>query len=143
MTMHEGAMRRIVQALTCLGLAGAAVAQGMDPRVQAAEARVRALVGDAPCRSDADCRRAPIGVLACGGPQGYIAWSVLNVQEADLHRALERHAALRRREIERTGESSTCMVMPVPAVACQRPDAAALRGRCVLQPPSPPAGAER
>ena len=126
-------------AATSAALAGSAP----DAQVQAAEARIRALVGGATCRSDADCRSAPIGVMPCGGPEAYLAWSVLNVDERALRRALDQYAAARKREIARTGESSVCVVVLDPGVMCLRSSDGS-SGRCTRPPlGSPPAGLER
>jgi hypothetical protein len=97
-------------------------------------ARIQALVADASCDSDAQCRAIGIGSRPCGGPEGYSAWSsrVLNEPERQQLRDLvARHASERRRAHEKAGLMSTCELLPVPSTRCER-SPERLSGRCVL-----------
>lgn len=80
--------------------------------------RIDALIGDAACRADADCATVGIGWLACGGPQSFRAWSRTATQAAALDQAVQAHRALRRKEIERTGEMSLCALVADPGAFC-------------------------
>jgi len=79
---------------------------------------IDALIGDAACESDAQCRTIGIGAKACGGPETYRAWSVARTDAVALEQAAAQHAAERRREIEARGEMSTCSVLPDPGALC-------------------------
>ena len=94
----------------------------------AAAQRIDALIGDAACRTDADCATIGIGWLACGGPQSWRAWSRTTTPGAALDEAVQAHRALRKKEIERTGEMSVCALVPDPGAYCE--GAAAGAGHC-------------
>ncbi|MFT3817080.1 MAG: hypothetical protein QM750_05540 [Rubrivivax sp.] len=95
-------------------------------------AEIEALIGAASCRRDEDCRAIGIGARACGGPEAYRAWSVIDSDERRLTERVQQDAAARRAELERLGMHSTCQVLPRPRVSC-RIAAGAASGRCVLQ----------
>lgn len=121
--------------------AGAAKAPGQqDPM-----ARIHALIGDAACRSDADCRTLGVGERACGGPAQFLAFSTQRSDAGALARAAEaqRQAQRRADAAKPEGERmmSTCQVLPDPGAVCVRPAGAAASGpgRCQLR--GAPAGA--
>ena len=95
-------------------------------------ARVDALIGAAPCNSDAECRVVGVGAKACGGPEGYRAWSTRTTDAKALMREVESGAAARRAEIERLGMLSNCAFTPAPAVRCTPAPSTGGPGRCVL-----------
>jgi hypothetical protein len=80
--------------------------------------RIQALVGAAPCSSDADCRTSDIGAKACGGPEAYIAWSVRTTDEVALGTALAEYNAAQRAAITREGRVSNCALVTDPGAAC-------------------------
>jgi hypothetical protein len=88
---------------------------------------VQDLIGDAACRADSDCRTVALPNQACGGPQGWLAFSTLRTTGAAIQ------AALLRLQSRVPGEVSTCAVMPDPGAACVRRSSAAL-GQCRLRP---------
>jgi hypothetical protein len=92
-------------------------------------AEVRAVVGEARCSHDGECRTVAYGSRACGGPAGFIAWSVRGTDRG----ALE--AALRRADAAGAGaladRYSTCEVLADPGATCRK-DAGTEQGRCVL-----------
>jgi len=94
--------------------------------------QIEQLIGDAACSSDSECRVIGVGALACGGPEAYRAWSIAKTDARVLEEAVARDAAIRRREIERAGMQSTCVVKPVPAVRCLLAPERAGVGRCML-----------
>lgn len=95
-----------------------------------AEARVlaqmRQAIGDAPCRSDAQCRTVPAGAKACGGPAAWWAWSEAHTDGAQLKAWSQQLDRLQRKRFEASGEQSNCQVMPDPGAAC-------VAQRCVLR----------
>ena len=92
-------------------------------------ARIRGVIGDAACSSDAQCRTLPVGEKACGGPQGWLAWSVASPQAAALPGWADELAALARQRNRRSGLASNCQYLPDPGAVCQRQ-------RCVLRTPA-------
>lgn len=94
----------------------------------AAAQRIDALIGDAACRADADCATVGIGWLACGGPQRWQAWSRAATSATALDEAVAAHRALRRKQIERTGEMSVCALVADPGAFCD--GAASGAGHC-------------
>ena len=92
------------------------------------------MIGNAACSADSECRVIGVGALACGGPEGYRAWSITQTDARALQDTVARDAAARKEEIERAGMLSTCAIKPVPAVSCVRQQQAGA-GRCALAPP--------
>lgn len=101
-----------------LVLPWAAACAVTPPESAALEAAVRSLVGTAACSSDEQCRTLPFGAKACGGPQSYLAWSILNTDQAALKAAAEKYAAQRREEIRASGLMSDCALVADPGAYC-------------------------
>ncbi|MGS0758068.1 hypothetical protein ACVBEH_27320, partial [Roseateles sp. GG27B] len=59
-------------------------------------AQIQAEIGDAACDSPAQCHSIGVGAKACGGPEGYFAWSSKRSDEKKLKSLVEQHAATRR-----------------------------------------------
>ena len=97
-------------------------------------AQVQRLIGRAACDSDAQCRTLPLGARACGGPETYVAWSVLGTNQAALQRAAERYGQWQAQQQARGGTMSICMVEVDPGAVCSRSSTTAQpgTGRCVL-----------
>ena len=117
----------------CNSTTGSAPAAPPTP-AQAAMARIEALIGDARCDDNAECRSVAIGQRACGGPESYLAWSSRRTDAATLERAVAEFAAASRPA--RPGDAlSTCEVLRDPGAFCAR-DAArpGTAGRCRLRP---------
>jgi hypothetical protein len=99
-------------------LAGAC-AGGQSTTGAAEEARsVRALIGDAACNDDAQCRTVGVGAKACGGPEGYLAWSALRTDATALQAAAQRQADLERAAAKEKGMASNCSVVVDPGAYC-------------------------
>ncbi len=97
----------------------------------ALRARLDAELGDARCTDDAQCRTVAVGVKACGGPQGWVAWSTA-VSKADTLMALTTELADRQRvRNEVAGAVSDCSVVPDPGARC-------VAQRCTLRSPDLP-----
>jgi hypothetical protein len=69
------------------------------------------------CSSAGACRTAPIGVKACGGPQGYIVYCATATDSVALFRKLDELARAERAYNERYGIMSTCEFRIAPDVA--------------------------
>jgi hypothetical protein len=100
-------------------------------------AALQALVGDAACRDDTQCRTLPVGTLACGGPASYLAWSTLRSNETALKAAAAPLA--HRRPGSARGEMSICRVLPDPGARCVQAQGGSL-GTCRLREGSNGAG---
>ena len=95
-------------------------------------ARIRSLVADATCTQSDQCRTVAIGANACGGPQGYLPYSVSRTNEKQLRELAERHKAERQAENKASGMVSTCRHIPDPGAVC-------ISGACQLGASSPSA----
>jgi hypothetical protein len=100
--------------------------RGPDRELEA----LQALIGDAACRDDAQCRTLPVGSLACGGPASYMPWSTLRSNEAALNAAAAPLA--QRRPGSAPGEMSICRMLPDPGARCVTAPGSAL-GTCRLR----------
>ena len=114
--------------------ASAASSLSRDGSGPALHAQVQRLIGRAACDSDAQCRTLPLGARACGGPETYVAWSVLGTDQAALQRAGDRYGQWQARQQARSGTMSICMVEVDPGAVCSRSATTAQpdTGRCVL-----------
>jgi hypothetical protein len=82
-------------------------------------ARIRELVGTPACSSDAQCRSLALGAKACGGPEGYLAWSTASTPEAELRALGDIHQAERRAAHAASGRISDCRFQPDPGAVCR------------------------
>ncbi|KQV88239.1 hypothetical protein [Pelomonas sp. Root1237] len=90
---------------------------------------LRALIGPAACKADAQCRTIAVGAKACGGPAGYLAWSSESTDAQRLAEIATRQAQAHKREIEASGMLSNCAMVADPGAAC-------VAGRCQLATPA-------
>lgn len=86
---------------------------------------LRALIGPAACSADSQCRTVAVGAKACGGPAGYVAWSIQGTDGQQLTELARRQADAQRREVEASGMASNCALVVDPGAAC-------VAGRCEL-----------
>lgn len=125
-------------ALGIAGLATACAAQTSAPSRPGApgagveaetalRAHIDAEIGSAACNSDAQCRLLPLGAKACGGPEGWKAWSSSTGQPQRLRAWADELAALQRQRIQAQGLMSNCRYEAEPGVGC-------VNQRCVLRP---------
>ena len=113
--------------LSLTGLACANDATAPAPTAAQRLPPITAAIGPAACDTSAQCRSIGIGAKACGGPEGYRAWSVKDGDESALRAAVAAHAAARQAENLRSDMRSTCALEPDTGASCQA-------GRCVLNP---------
>lgn len=90
-------------------------------------AEMRALAGAAACTDSVQCRTVPLGARACGGPEGYLAYSSAATAAAPMQALADRYAEQRRAAHASSGMLSTCQFMPDPGAVC-RAGACQLRG---------------
>jgi len=93
-------------------------------------ARMDALIGTAPCDSDAQCHTIGVGARPCGGPAGYRPWSSAHTDAAQLKSAAEALTAFDRAAQADSGRMSDCRMRPDPGAVC-RPAAGGGK-RCLL-----------
>lgn len=103
--------------------AAASTAAGSDALLIA----IQAEVGDAACDGPQQCHSMAIGAKACGGPDGYLAWSDKRTDAQRLSALVAQHAAARKAENVRNGVFSTCVFETNPGARCQG-------ARCTLGP---------
>lgn len=99
------------------------------------EMEARALAKSAGCENSGQCRTAPVGSRACGGPRLYLAYCSLTTDSAALFRKLKELERAEQAYNMEQGMASTCeMRMP--------PDVSLVGGSCRAVQSSPP-GPER
>jgi hypothetical protein len=106
---------------------GAACAADLSPVAPASPAATRtdetlaaihALVGDAACDSDAVCRSMAIGAKACGGPEGYFAWSTQRSDASALAAAVAAYGRARAQNLPPGRSVSNCQFVADPGAVC-------------------------
>jgi hypothetical protein len=101
-----------------------------DPsEIQQLEEEARALV-NTECPDVSQCRTAPVGVRACGGPRDYVVYCAATTPEQELLRALDRLARREGRFNRQCGVVSICIFLSPPEVEL-------VGGQCQAVTPSP------
>jgi hypothetical protein len=96
--------------------------EGSEPRrcdrseVQQLEDEARRLAVAGPCEDVSQCRAAPVGVQACGGPRDYLVYCATATDERELQRALARLARREERFNRQCDVFSICIFLTEPAV---------------------------
>lgn len=124
-------------AIALLGLN--CIACAVEPATTAASAPMSAsllvavttLIGDAECDNQGQCHALGIGAKACGGPNGYLAWSEKKTDPSALRTAVEAQVRAQMGENKTGGLISDCMVVPTPPAVC-RPRASDGKQACQL-----------
>jgi hypothetical protein len=106
----------------CAALALAACVSALSPETTEAEdqaelarleAEARALVAPDGCTRPGDCRSAPLGAKACGGPRTYVVYCASTTDTVALFRKLEQHRRAEAAFNQKYGRPSTCdLAMP-------------------------------
>jgi hypothetical protein len=117
----------LILLLACTACSAAGPAVTSTPGVPAAPAaastglvaQMRAQIGTAACAESSQCKTVPLGARACGGPEGYLAYSTAATPPAPLQALAERYAQQRRAEQAAAGMMSTCQMMVDPGAVCQ------------------------
>jgi len=87
---------------------------------------IKAIIGAAVCANDNECRVIGYGAKPCGGPGGYLSYSVISTNVTLLEQKVSEFNALGRELNLRTGIASDCAVVPKPGVSC-------IENRCVTK----------
>jgi hypothetical protein len=85
-------------------------------QIVALEDEAKALVKADGCASAGQCRTAPVGSRACGGPRYYLVYCSLTTDSAALYRKLDAIAAAEREFNTRYQLASTCEFRMPPNV---------------------------
>lgn len=86
-------------------------------QIVALEDQAKALAKAGGCNAAAQCRTAPVGSRACGGPRYYIVYCAQSTDSAALFRKLDAVAAAEREYNSRYQLVSTCEFRMPPNVA--------------------------
>jgi hypothetical protein len=84
--------------------------------VQRLEAEARALARTSGCERASQCRTAPLGSKACGGPRTYLVYCSLTTDSAALFRKLDELRRAEEVRNRREGAVSTCEMALPPQV---------------------------
>jgi hypothetical protein len=82
-------------------------------------AKLRDLIGTAPCSTDSECRSLPLGSKACGGPEDYLPWSTAHSPEHEVLALGQHYKEERRAEAAKRGLVSDCRFQPDPGAVCR------------------------
>jgi len=85
-------------------------------RIVALEDQAKAIARTSGCSSDAECRSAPVGARACGGPRYYLPYCAKTTDSVALFRKLEEVAAAERAYNAKYSIGSTCEFRTPPTV---------------------------
>ena len=80
------------------------------------EADAKALVNAGGCSATNQCRMAPVGARACGGPRRYFAYCTATTDSGALFRKLDELKAAEIKFNQSVGASSTCDFRTPPGV---------------------------
>lgn len=81
------------------------------------EADARALARTSGCNSSSQCRTAPVGEKACGGPRTYVAYCAASTDSIALFRKLGELGAAEKMYNKSSGMMSTCEFRLPPTVS--------------------------
>ena len=82
--------------------------------------QIRNTIGSASCSESVQCKTVGVGARACGGPEGYLAYSTSVTASAPLEALAARHAERRRSAASASGMVSACNVLPDPGAVCDQ-----------------------
>lgn len=77
-----------------------------------------ALIGDAACDDDSQCRTLAVGAKACGGPEYYLAWSTRRTDAGALRAAAASTVSAPRSPKSDPRGQSTCVFVTDPGAYC-------------------------
>lgn len=81
------------------------------------EREARALASTSGCRSAGDCRSAPVGARACGGPRSYLTYCAATTDTVALFARLQALETAEQAYNRHSGMMSTCEMRLPPATA--------------------------
>ena len=84
--------------------------------IEQLEVQAKALAIVTGCQSSSDCRSAPVGSRACGGPRYYIPWCAKATDSTALYKKLAEVAAAEQAYNKKYNLASTCEFRMPPTV---------------------------
>jgi hypothetical protein len=93
-------------------------------RLEQLRAEIDALVGQAACADESECRYIGLGAKPCGGVWEFLIYSVSSVDTTALRQKVEEYNAFEARMNRRYGYVSDCSLAAVPTLGC-------VAGQCV------------
>lgn len=88
-------------------------------QVTALEQEARALARRDGCGSVSQCRTAPLGERACGGPRSYLVYCAATTDSGALYRKLEQLRVVEKQYNDAAGIVSTCEYRLAPSVTLE------------------------
>jgi hypothetical protein len=89
-------------------------------RIAKLEADARALAKTKGCSAASQCRTAPVGSKACGGPRTYLVYCAASTDSVTLFKKLDALKSAEERYNKNAGLASTCEYRMPPGVSVQR-----------------------
>jgi len=99
-------------------LTGCAAAGSSADSAQALQQQLAQAIGAASCHDDSVCRVVAIGHKACGGPEGFLAWSTDTASAERIEALAAAQIEARRAEVARSGRVSDCRMQVPPQAQC-------------------------
>jgi hypothetical protein len=111
------------------GTGGSGNCQQASMSIQSLESEARSLAVAEGCTEASQCKSAPVGVRACGGPRDYVVYCSVTTDENALLRALSQLQRSEERYNEQCGVMSICIFTEAPQVdlvngVCQKAETA-------------------
>ncbi|MBN1210695.1 MAG: hypothetical protein JXB05_37955 [Myxococcaceae bacterium] len=111
------------------GSAGTDHCAQLGEMIQELESKARAMAVADGCADVSQCKAAPVGARACGGPRDYLVYCAARTDESALQQALTRLQREEERYNQQCGIVSTCIFLDEPKVelvdgVCQKVEAA-------------------
>ncbi|MEO8006807.1 MAG: hypothetical protein ABI771_17955 [Betaproteobacteria bacterium] len=100
-------------------------AASLDAKLVQLRGEIVGLVGPASCANLVNCRIAALGVDACGGAAGYIAYSWLSTEKDALETKIAEYNFTQEDALKASHAVGACVVKPEPVAAC-------VNRRCVV-----------
>jgi hypothetical protein len=111
------------------GTGGSGRCEQQSMTIQSLESQARALAVAEGCSEVSQCKSAPVGVRACGGPRDYLVYCSVTTDEDALLRELDRLQQTEAQYNEQCGVMSICIFTAEPQVdlvngVCQKAELA-------------------
>ncbi len=82
--------------------------------------QIRNTIGSPACTASTECKTVAVGARACGGPDGYLAYSTSTTPTATIEALAARHAKRKRAAVSASGMVSTCNIVTDPGAICDQ-----------------------
>lgn len=98
------------------GTGGSGRCEDMGLSIQSQESEARSLAVADGCTDVSQCKSAPVGARACGGPRDYLVYCSATTDEDALLKALSRLQKNEQQYNDQCGIMSTCIFLAEPQV---------------------------